>query len=213
MTEVHTAPFPHFVRQNVWSTDVLRDARAEFDRVPDHEWQRFRNDREHKDALTFSAAERLGLTACTDMRNVLSADWYVQALEEAFGIDGLQFDELGGGLHRIPPGGHLDPHIDFNRDHSGRYRRVNVLVYLNEGWPCEEAQGALVLYDEERLPFRVIYPEFNVTVGFACGEESWHGHPIASQVERRSLAAYYFTTEPPPVPAPVHDTVWMPGHA
>jgi len=55
-----------------------------------------------------------------------------------------------------------------------------------------------------------IAAQFNRTVLFRTGEDSWHGHPepLEGDAERRSLAAYYFTADPPPGSAPAHSTVF-----
>ncbi len=62
---------------------------------------------------------------------------FIQVVENISGIEGLIPDPyfLGGGFHEIAHGGHLSMHADFN--HHTRMnleRRINVLIYLNEGW-------------------------------------------------------------------------------
>ena len=61
-------------------------------------------------------------------------------LEELTGIQGLISDPyfIGGGVHMVANGGHLDIHADFN--HHGKLnleRRLNVLIYLNKDWRSE----------------------------------------------------------------------------
>jgi Rps23 Pro-64 3,4-dihydroxylase Tpa1-like proline 4-hydroxylase len=202
-------PFPHTVDVDVYHPALLAEALAEFNSVPLDLWQHFNNDHERKAAVSFTAA-RPFTPACWALREQFASPEFTAHLEHLFGIEGLIFDELGGGLHSIPPGGHLDPHVDFNRDASERYRRVNLLLYLNRAWDGHSDEGALILYDGHRHPARVITPEFNTRVLFACSDTSWHGHPVPHPRRvRRSLAAYYFTTTPPPDYTWPHDTEWM----
>lgn len=202
-------PFPHCIERRRWGDDLLRTARDEFDLVP--AWQEFRNPREHKDACTFEAARGYGADACWAIRERLAGAEFIGELEALTGLAGLQYDELGGGLHRIPVGGFLAVHLDFNRDNAGRYRRINVLLYLNERWdPVDGGWLELRGYAERDgfVGFLAVMPEFNTQVTFICSERSWHGHPVRTQRERRSLAAYYFTAEPPPDYTAPHDTVF-----
>lgn len=198
-------PFPHSVTDGAWDSGLLGECVAEFDHLD--RWQWFRNPHEHKDAMTFAQAHEDGAEACWRVREILNGREYIETLEALTGLDSLVFDELGGGLHSIPLGGFLDPHIDFN-ENRGRWRRVNVLIFLNRGWPDDS--GNLNLYDSSRVLAKSVRPEFNRTVTFICGETSWHGHPTPTTRVRRSLAAYYFTNSSPPDPP--HDTIWM-AHA
>jgi hypothetical protein len=61
----------------------------------------------------------------------------------------LADDELaGGGIHVMRSGGNLDVHVDFNLLQDRKlFRRLNILVFLNEGWR-PEWQGALELWDD-----------------------------------------------------------------
>lgn len=133
-------------------------------------------------------------------------------LAATFGIDGLVMETAGGGMHQIPPGGRLAVHTDFNRSPAtGRHRRLNLLIYLNEDWDPAWG-GQLELWDDHG-PARRIDPTWNRTVIFECSERSWHGHPhpLACPPDRarRSVAAYYFTDAPPAGwDGGDHSTVW-----
>jgi Rps23 Pro-64 3,4-dihydroxylase Tpa1-like proline 4-hydroxylase len=130
-------------------------------------------------------------------------------LGEAFGIPGLQMETVGGGYHLIPPGGYLAVHTDFNRSpDTGLHRRLNLLVYLNDGW--WERGGQLELWDQDRSAVS-IDPELNRTVVFATSDQSWHGHPRPASRWRRSVAAYFFTEEEPPGYSVEHSTIWHPN--
>lgn len=202
---LNPSPFPHVVERFRWDDDLLRAARDEFDQVTD--WQQFRNGKEFKDACTFETARGFGAEACWSIREIMAGADFIERLEHLTGISGLQYDELGGGLHRIPVGGYLGVHLDFNRDNVGRYRRVNVLLYLNEDWLVQDG-GWLELEDQRTGMVLVVPPELNTQVTFLCSERSWHGHPVPTVRERRSLAAYFFTTTAPEDYVDPHDTVF-----
>jgi 2OG-Fe(II) oxygenase superfamily len=212
--KLESDPFPHLVEHGLWDVELLRAARDEFDLVPSAMWQRFRNDSEFKDACTFDVARGYGSEACWRIRETFADDVFIERLAHITGIHGLEYDGLGGGLHRIPVGGYLGVHVDFNRDYMARYRRVNVLLYLNDGWDNRRDGGYLVLLSMDPqgslLDSRVVAPEMNTQVTFVCSERSWHGHPVPAQRERRSLAAYYFTIYPPDDYREPHDTIFAP---
>jgi hypothetical protein len=122
----------------------------------------------------------------TALYDQLTSPQWIATLEGLLGIPNLHFDELGGGLHRILPGGFLAQHLDFNSvDRPGgvQWRRVNILLYLSE---CG-AGGELRMYggtaEDERV---VVPPKRNRMVVFECSEQSWHGHPYPMQVSPAS---------------------------
>jgi len=79
------------------------------------------------------------------------------------------------------------------------YRKVNLLVYLNEDW--EKAWGGeLELWKSDvSSKFKSIVPQFNRAVLFNI-EDAPHGHPDPLQCPegecRRSLAFYYYSKTP-----------------
>ncbi len=122
----------------------------------------------------------------TALYDQLTSPQWIATLEGLLGIPNLHFDELGGGLHRILPGGFLAQHLDFNnvnRPGGVQWRRVNILLYLSE---CG-AGGELRMYgataEDERV---VVPPKGNRMVVFECSEQSWHGHPYPMQVSPAS---------------------------
>lgn len=106
---------------------------------------------------------------------------------------------FGGGLHQIDTDGFLNTHVDYNW-HSGVYRRLNLLLYLNDWKPGDG--GELELNGE------IIEPVFNRAVVFETTEDSWHGHPNPwkGKEPRKSLAVYYYSGEGESVPA--HSTIY-----
>jgi hypothetical protein len=124
-------------------------------------------------------------------------DW----LEKLTGIKNLLPDPAlwGGGLHSSGPGGKLLPHTDF---HYGKidklHRRLNLLVYMNEGWKPENG-GAFELWDQKKDKVeQEILPEYGRTVVFQTDADSLHGFskPVAGRF-RNSVAMYYYTVEAP----------------
>lgn len=200
-----TSPFPHIVWDGLFSQATLNEARVEFDNIPDSHWLKYENSHERKWAITFPGAG----PACNQVASYLQSVEFISLLEETFGLTELSYSDLGGGLHRILPGGMLDVHVDFNRHDDGRYRRLNVLTYLNSEphpsadlWLCSEwPQSEPTL----RIPAKLGY-----TVAFMTSDTSWHGHPIPleGETDRRSLASYYYTTTPPDGYSSPHSTIF-----
>lgn len=128
----------------------------------------------------------------------------------------LADDELtGGGMHLMPPGAQLDVHVDFNRLRSrGWYRRVNLLIYLNDPWP-QDWGGELELWDADvRSRWQHIYPQLNRCVIFETNRSSYHGVGkvrCPRGVTRKSFSTYYYTATPPfEDDGTVHDTIFRP---
>jgi hypothetical protein len=201
---VSDAPFPHAVLEDWWPAELLRAVAAEFPPADAPGWRRYDADTERK----LEGPPGLWGPRTRELFALLESR--TPMLEQLSGIDGLRMETIGGGYHLIPPGGHLQVHADFNRSPAtGRWRRLNVLVYLNEDWT--DPGGHLELWDGGG-PAVDIVPEFGRTVMFATSATSWHGHPKPAARERRSVAAYFFT-DAPPAGAPEVDrsTVWHPG--
>jgi hypothetical protein len=183
-----------------WDDDLLRAVLAEFPAVDSPGWRRYANNQERKlegpPGLWGRRTRELFATieACTP------------DLEKAFGIPDLHMETIGGGYHCIEPGGYLQMHADFNRSPMTRnYRRLNLLIYLNDDWT--DPGGCLELWSDRGQEV-VVKPEFNRTVVFETSDHSWHGHPIPASRWRRSVAAYFFTADPPPGYHEDHSTVW-----
>ena len=122
---------------------------------------------------------------------------------------------FGGGPLFTQAGGTSDMHADYNQHPKLRVdRRLNLLIYLNEGW-TKENQGGLELWDREmRNRVRRIPPVFNRTVVFNT-TNFFHGQPEAIIGPRdlfcRSIALYYFTNGRPAegTSEAEHSTVWQ----
>lgn len=201
---VTPAPFPHVIADGMWDDRLLKMIADEFPDPSDPGWQRFDNDREGKYGggpptwgyRTNAFIDRLG------DRN------FCRSLSVLFGIEDLTMQTVGGGYHMIPPGGRLDIHADFNRGDRGLYRRLNLLIFLNDGWTAADG-GALELWDDTG-PVVEALPVLNRTVIFATSSTSFHGHPdpLPGPRWRKSLAVYYFAPTPAPGYEHDHSTVF-----
>lgn len=136
---------------------------------------------------------------------LLGAPPFLGWLEQVTGIRGLKFDPdyYGGGTHESLHGEGLLPHIDFNV-YPGRrwYRRLNLLLYLNDEW-SDDWGGLLDLHEKPRDPVhdrvRRHSIGFNHAVLLATTSRSWHGFQRIELPEgkrhlsRKSVAVYYYT--------------------
>lgn len=125
---------------------------------------------------------------------------FVLFLENLTGIKGLISDPmfLGGGVHEVKNGGHLDIHADFNLHGLMKTeRRINVLIYLNEDWKSEYG-GQFEIWDNKMTHCITSFdPIFNRCVIFNTDSDSFHGNPNTVKhpfnISRRSIALYYYT--------------------
>lgn len=201
-------PFRHVVLDGFWPDQRISGCAEQFDLFHESAWHHVEAHAgsvivELKDSISFARCAEVPFIS--ELHRALSSPDFVGWVSRLFGIEGLHFDPVGGGVHRILPGGRLYPHVDFNVDAHGRWRRINVLIYLGA---CNG--GALTLFDKDLKPGRVIEPQANRMVIFECSEHSWHGHPtpLGAGPNRKSLAAYYFTHERPADAAEPHDTIF-----
>ena len=189
-------PFPHTVIDNYLSPETVWQI--------NREWPRFKWVKEDGKGSKKWSKPRLPRTA----REVAAAV-DVGMIEQATGISDLFGDPelFGAGLHCIPVGGFLKMHVDFNQHPEGWHRRVNVLIYLNETWQ-DEWGGHLQLGLESP---KLIAPIGGRCVIFETNDQSWHGHPhplaCPPAIQRRSLALYFYTKDPPSEPA--HTTIYI----
>lgn len=188
-------PFPHAVIDGFAPVEMVRRVNAEWP----SEW--------HKESGKYNRKWSQQLLTGAALELAESID--IGMVERLTGIGGLfaDPDRFGGGLHCIPQGGFLKMHVDFNRHPNGWHRRVNVLVYLNDVWQ-DEWGGHLQLGLGDSA--KKISPIGGRCVIFETNDASWHGHPeplaCPEDVQRRSLALYFYTREPPAAEA--HTTIY-----
>ena len=127
----------------------------------------------------------------------LSEPRFLRVLEQITGIKQLLPDPylVGGGLHLSGPGGILSPHTDFHYYRGlNLYRRINVIVYLNDGWSLQDG-GCLSLYDKQHRVAKTVVADWGRVFIFRTDDQSVHGLPVpvAEGKWRRSVALFYYT--------------------
>lgn len=197
-------PFPHVVLDDFLVPAITERAAAEFPPVDPDTWINYLHVNERKYANIDPAT--WGPTLQTITRELM-APRFVAFLGELTGVDGLIIDESfeGGGLHQSVTGGFLNVHADFtvHPQHQHWQRRVNLLLYLNPGWPNEYG-GDLELWstDMQRCEQKIA-PIGNRAVIFNTDADAFHGHPDPLRcppgTARQSIALYYFTEEDHPM--------------
>ena len=192
-------PFPHIMLDDFLDADLLRKVLVEFPDYKDHEC--FSREQERR-KFQYRPDQCWGPNTRMLFAE-LNSRAFLNFLEELTGIHGLIADpyHVGAGLHETRKGGHLGIHADFPQHGKMKVqRRLNLLVYLNDGW-CPEYGGALELWDRkmERL-CRSIAPLFGRAVIFGTDRDTFHGHPdplsCPEDRSRRSIATYYYTAMP-----------------
>jgi hypothetical protein len=196
-------PFPSICIDDFLEPELAREIARSY---PDHE---------HAEKLghSFNAVNERRKVQITDrslfpdpvkrLSDYFSTPEFIAVLSEITGIPNLLWDDTfaGGGMHQTAAHGRLDVHVDFNRlQHNGWYRRVNLLLYLNERWD-EAWGGQLELWDRDvKRRYQSVVPLINRCVIFETSDISYHGVAALTcppDVVRRSFALYYYTKEPP----------------
>lgn len=197
-------PFPHLIIDNLWNSQFLSEVKREVEH--NQVWGREKN---------FVGAEaKRGLSdfellpgSVRELIDYMNGRVFVDQIGALTSIRDLKPDPFlfGGGIHSIGENGFLGLHADFNwHEKLGLWRRVNVLVYLNEDW-LDEYKGDLLLARrvENSAPIveKRVRPDFNRTVIFRTDENSIHGHPERLHPpmgrRRNSIALYYYSSEAP----------------
>ncbi len=208
------SPFPHIVIDELIDPALLAGLAEHF---PDRTGKRF-FDRDQERFKYQFGPEDIDHGGLRTLLGELNGAAFLGFLEALTGIEGLVPDPwyLGGGLHETLPGGHLSVHADFNRHPRLKLRRrLNLLIYLNEGWQPEWG-GELELWDRamHHCELRVA-PLLGRAVVFNTDADSFHGHPDPLRCppdrSRRSIATYYYTAFPADeADAPERTTVFRP---
>ena len=136
------------------------------------------------------------------LHEALASREFISAMQTLSGIDELMFDDhfAGGGMHITSNSGILDVHVDFNfSEESNLYRRLNILLYLNEKW--EQGWGGNIeLWDKEvKNCVHSFAPIFNRCLIFATSDYSFHGVTAVRTppgIDRKSFAIYLYGKEP-----------------
>lgn len=193
-------PYPYGQFENFLEDWAAHQAMNAFPKVKDEGWIHYVHVNEKKHGLNkFDMIPPF----LQDVIRQLNSDEFVRILSRLTGIEGLKADPSleGGGLHQSQRGGFLNIHADFTvHPHKRNWRRrVNLLIYLNEGWQ-PEYRGELELWTRDMSACaQRILPVFNRCAIFNTDEDSFHGLPDPIQcpegMTRKSIALYYFTEE------------------
>jgi hypothetical protein len=191
-------PFPHIVLDNFLPPEMARGLVSHFPKEPlpgdvvfDMGYAGF-----HKRQILPGDCDDY----CRRSFEFFNSRSFLEFLEGLSTITGLIPDPYfeGGGFHEIGSGGKLGIHADFrinNRLHLSR--RMNVIVYLNEGWPDEYGAFLELWSRDMKQKVRTVSPVMNRCVVFNTDADSYHGHPdpmtAPTGVFRRSVALYYYT--------------------
>lgn len=221
--EIIFHPWKHWIIRDLIPESTIAEINSSWPPLRDRRWNSKKKEFSFKSHI--SDIRRISYPA-NEVILWLNSKPFLSYLSSLTGIPNLLADETleGGGLHNIRAGGYLKTHIDFNRlDINGWYRRLNLLVYLNEVWE-EKWGGYLSLYardpenDNEwyKTPEASYAPVAGTSILFETTEESFHGHPeplaCPKSITRRSIAIYYYTKEPPKELSslpPKHNTVYF----
>ncbi|MDM8359544.1 2OG-Fe(II) oxygenase [Pandoraea pnomenusa] len=190
-------PYPHVVVDDLFPPDIVARLCREF---PSAEVDHYLYDIGYRGSLKRQYSPENCSSFCRQFFQLLNSAPFLEFLGAVSGISGVLGDPYfeGGGFHEILPGGKLGIHRDF-RIHKrlSLLRRLNVILYLNEGWE-HGFGGDLELWSRDmQRCVRKVAPVMNRCVIFATDDCSFHGHPdplsCPSNRSRRSLAMYYYT--------------------
>jgi Rps23 Pro-64 3,4-dihydroxylase Tpa1-like proline 4-hydroxylase len=194
-------PFPHIYFDDFLPLEAAEAVLRDFPQPKQLKWNEFSNQNEKK--LAFDVAEKLP-QSIRDVLYFLNSRPMLQFLEVLTGIQGVIPDPyfVGGGLHQIERGGHLEVHADFNLHQKLKLdRRLNMLIYMNKDWE-ESYGGHFELWDREmKGAEKKILPLFNRCAIFSTTDFSFHGHPTPLSCppdrSRKSMATYYYSNGRP----------------
>lgn len=124
----------------------------------------------------------------------------IAKIAEITQMTGLEPDRsfYAGGLSMMFTGDFLNPHIDNSHDgERKRYRRINLLYYINQGW-TEEHGGNFELWNNEVSQPKTLVSGFNRLVAMETNKKSWHSvSKVVSDRPRRCVSNYYFSKVSP----------------
>lgn len=202
---IATDPFDHISAEGLFNPQILDDVLKVFPALDDAHWKRYGAPTE---AGKMEMSDPNGWPPLVaEVLSVMRGDEMAEAMSKAFGIPNLIGSTYGGGLHCSPVGARLAMHTDFtHHPDTGLFRRLNLLIFLNKGWE-ESWGGALYLGARRQV---MVPPRFNQLGVFATSSQSAHGHPVEwkNMQPRRSLAAYFYSPEPPAHYSGPTSTVW-----
>jgi Rps23 Pro-64 3,4-dihydroxylase Tpa1-like proline 4-hydroxylase len=194
------SPFNHLHFSDFIDPSIAAQIASCFPGPNDVTWTQYK----HYNQKKLGTADRSAFPALIEKLIIeLQSEHFLAWLRDLTGIPNLIADPTleGGGMHQVEAGGYLNIHADFGWHCRAKNlkRRVNLLLYLNEGWKGEWA-GNLELWDKKMERCVKTYsPLLNSAVIFNTDPNSFHGHPdplmCPPGITRKSIALYYFTLE------------------
>lgn len=192
-------PFQHLIVDDAFDPELLRAAAAEFAQAR-HNGRYFDPTTQLKhscDDWDLLPPRNLELVS------YLNSGSFMKFLVGVTGIEPLTSDPYlhGGGMHETFPGGFLKMHTDFNFHKVLKLdRRINVILFLNEGWKPAWKGELLLAARNLQNPIQVP-PLFNRMVIFNTNDHSFHGQPDPNAFpqgnSRKSIAMYYYSNGRP----------------
>lgn len=177
-------PYPHFVIENFLEPGFAKSIAATY---PDFDTAsrmglQFKTVNEQRKVQICDPAKFP--TPVQRLSEIISSSAFLKDMEYITGIPRLLSDDqfVGGGMHVTGSGGRLDVHVDFNyQEERQLHRRLNILVYLNEGWKPGWG-GEIELWDKDvKNLLKSLSPALNRCLVFETSEISYHGvRPITA---------------------------------
>ena len=197
------APFPNIVIDNFFERQTYKKICDNFPKLDSKIWKMPSN--EHTINKMVTKRGKLNLKEylfSEEQRRILmelNSSLFLTFLEKLTGIDGLLPDPYyaEASFACAKNKGTLDIHADFSHhDKLNLERRINVLIYLNDGWK-KSYNGNLNLYDTKLKLVKKIFPIANRLLAFTTSKNSYHGYPdiinCKPNIFRRSINMYYYT--------------------
>ena len=219
---MNAGPFNHIIIDNFLDETFLNDILFEINSYSSDTWYDKQNANINNEADSIVQSKKIALTDYNKMGvksqgfiDLTRSDEFLHFLKKITEISDLENDPqlFGGGIHRVNTNGHLAIHSDFNiHPVLNKYRRLNVLLYLNKDWQSDY-NGELELWSKDMKQCEhCIAPIFNRLVIFRITDDAFHGHPNPwlGQHPRLSFALYYYTKDrPDEEKAPFHWALWQ----
>ncbi len=204
---LNAEPFNHIVIDNFLNEPYLNTILTEINSYTDAQWFDSDNASINNESDNIFQSKKVALTDYNKMGplsktfiDLTRSPTFLKFLENVTDIENIESDPYlyGGGIHRVSAGGRLSIHSDFNiHPKLNKFRRINVLLYLNKNWTPEN-KGELELWSKDmKQCVKSIAPIFNRMIIFRITDDAFHGHPEpwtpTNALPRLSFALYYYT--------------------
>ena len=220
----NAGPFNHIIIDDFFSEPFLTSVLSEINNYSNEQWYDKANASINNEPDSIVQSKKIALTDYNKMGvksktliDLTRSEQFITFLKEVTKIDDLEYDPhlFGGGIHKVSTNGRLAIHSDFNiHPLLNKFRRLNVLIYLNQNWQSNY-HGELELWSKDMRKSDIqIAPIFNRVVIFRITDDAFHGHPdpwsAPNNIPRLSFALYYYTNDRPEnEKAPFHWALWQ----